>query len=456
MNLQSILSKNEYLKNLSIKLGVLPHNGVETLRHRTFKGTSWAFLGATLSQGLGFLCMLVVARLLKPEFFGEFSIIRTTTAMFGIFAGFGLGYTASKHIAQYRNLDPQRAGRVWGLVDMAATCTSLIVGALVFFFSSYISENILKAPHLNLMLKISSITVFFNTMIWIQNFILGGFEAFKRIATIEISRGVLYFPVMIAGSYFWGSFGAVVGLSIVSVGGFIVSKAMLKRESIKQKIYIDRHGGFQEFGIILRFTLPALTSSIVVISGQWIANAILVRQNGGMQQNGLFSAANLIPEIIAFLPMTLGNPVVSIMSNTFGQGKYNQFRKLVLANVGFVGAATLVVSVIVALLAPVFIAAYGTEYSSAVRLLQIGCATVLFRSISRMTSQVLMAMGRVKIELVFSTLQTTALLLVWNMLLVHKAMGLSIATLTSFFILFLIQGCYVYKSVWNLKEQPIG
>jgi O-antigen/teichoic acid export membrane protein len=334
---------------------------------------------------------------------------------------------------------------------MAATCTSLIVGVIVFFFSSYIAENILKAPHLDLMLKISAVTVFFNTMIWIQNFILGGFEAFKRIAIIEISRGILYFPAMIICSYFWGAFGAVIGLCIVSIGGFIVSKAMLKRESVKQKIYIDRNGGLKEIGIIFRFTLPALTSSIVAVSGLWAANAILVRQNGGMQQNGLFSAANLIPEIIAFLPAMLGNPVVSIMSNTYGQGKYTQFRKLVLANVSFIGVTTFVVGIIVALLAPLFIAAYGEDYSSAVRLLQIGCATVVFRSLCRMSSQVLFSMGKVKIELLSSILQVVILLSVWLYLLPYRAMGLSIALFISFVFMFLIQGSFIFKMVRALK-----
>lgn len=442
---------NISLRNLLIKFGALPHNGVETLRHRAFKGGSWALVGAVLSQGLGLLCMLVVARILKPEYFGEFSAIRTTTAMFGVFAGFGLGYTASKHIAEYRSIDPLRAGRIWGLVDMAAICTSLIVSFVIFFFSSYISARILKAPHLASILKISSVTVFFNTMIWVQNFVLGGLEAFKRIAIVEISRGVLYFPILIAASYFWGVYGAVLGLTFVSIGGFIVSKMMISKESSRQSIYIDRHGGVKEFGIIIHFTLPAFASSIVAISGQWVSTAMLVRQSGGMAQNGLLSAANQFPEIIAFIPMTLGLPAVSIMSSIYGQGKYDQFKKLVWANVGGIGLLTVIIAGVVAVLGPYLISVYGEDYLSAVRLLQIGCVAVIFRSLSRMNSQILVSMGRVKAELICSTLGVVVMLLVWSFFLPYQAMGLSIAWCVSFLFLFVIQSSYVFRTVWSLN-----
>lgn len=433
-------------------MGVLPHNGTETLRHRAFKGAGWSIIGAVLSQGLGFLCMLIVARMLKPELFGEFSTIRTTTAMFGVFAGFGLGYTASKHISEYRNVDPHRAGRMWGLVDITAMTTSFVVSCLIFFFSSFIATEILKAPQLGLMLKISSVTVFFNTMIWVQNFTLGGFEAFKRVAIVEISRGILYFPILIIGTFIWGVQGAVVGLSLVSIGGFIVSKRMLALESRKQSIYIDRRGGFKEAGILLRFTLPSLSSSIIAIVGQWVCVAMLVRQVDGMVQNGLLNAANQWPEIIAFLPMTLGNPVVSIMSNIYGEGKYRQFKKLVCANMGLIGGLTIVLGLFMALLAPYLIRIYGEEYSSAVRLLQIGCATVIFRGLSRMTTQILVAMGRVRIELLFSLLRILTLLIIWYTLLSYGALGLAISFFTSFLFLFVIQGGYALRAVWRLKS----
>ena len=404
---------NSSLRGVLIRFGIVPHDGVETLRHRTFKGTSWAIFGAAISQGLGFLCMLIVARILNPELFGEFSTIRTTTAMFGIFAGFGLGYTASKHIAQYRSIDPLRAGRIWGLVDVTASFSSLIICGVIYVFSSYIAEHIMKASHLAPLLRISAAIVFFNTIIWVQNFILGGLEAFKHIAVIEITRGVLYFPILIAASYFWGVKGAVVGLCLVSMGGFIVSKIILSRETGRQSIRIDRIGGLKEASIILNYTLPAFLSSITVIVGQWVSTAMLVRQAGGMTQNGLFSAANQFPEIIAFLPMTLGNPMVSILSNLYGQGQYRQFKKLVLFNIGSIGCLTVVMSGMILLLSPYLISVYGDSYSSAVILLRIGCVAVVFRCFSRMTTQVLMSMGKVKVEFVFGIIQTLSLLTLW-------------------------------------------
>jgi len=99
--------------------------------------------------------MIVVVRLLKVEEYGELSIIRRTTAMFGIFAGFGLGLTATKYIAEFRNTDPERAGRIWGLINNTAVLTSLTASGLIILLASPISSKVLNAPHLSWLLRLS-------------------------------------------------------------------------------------------------------------------------------------------------------------------------------------------------------------------------------------------------------------------------------------------------------------
>ena len=47
-------------------------------------------------------------------------MIQSTVGMFGVFAGFGLGLTATKHVAEFRQSDPDRAGRIIGLSGLFA------------------------------------------------------------------------------------------------------------------------------------------------------------------------------------------------------------------------------------------------------------------------------------------------------------------------------------------------
>src|SRR5216683_7526188 len=76
--------------------------------YRLARGAFWSLVGTVLSRGLGLAAGIFVARTLGKEGFGQFGIIRGTVEMFGIFAGFGLGLTATKYVAELRQTDRQR------------------------------------------------------------------------------------------------------------------------------------------------------------------------------------------------------------------------------------------------------------------------------------------------------------------------------------------------------------
>ena len=50
-------------------------------------------------------------------------MIQSTVGMFGVFAGFGLGLTATKHVAEFRQSDPERDGLIIGLSALIAIGT---------------------------------------------------------------------------------------------------------------------------------------------------------------------------------------------------------------------------------------------------------------------------------------------------------------------------------------------
>ena len=103
----------------------LTHLRTTVLRHdslsgRFARGAFWALLGTAIAQGLHLVSSLAVARLLGKVGFGELGMINSTVGMFGVFAGLGLGLTATKYIAELRLRDPERAGRILGLSYLMA------------------------------------------------------------------------------------------------------------------------------------------------------------------------------------------------------------------------------------------------------------------------------------------------------------------------------------------------
>jgi len=91
-----------------------------SLASRLGRGAFWSSVCASASQGLSLVSLIVIARLLGKVGFGELTVIQSTVTMFGTFAGFGLGLTATKSIAEYRHTGAARAGRTRALPNAAA------------------------------------------------------------------------------------------------------------------------------------------------------------------------------------------------------------------------------------------------------------------------------------------------------------------------------------------------
>src|ERR1035438_1477658 len=83
-----------------------------SLRERFTYGVIWSLAGAVVSRGFLLAASVVCARFLGKEGFGALGMIQSTAGMFGIFAGLGLGLTATKYVSEFRRQDPMRAGRI--------------------------------------------------------------------------------------------------------------------------------------------------------------------------------------------------------------------------------------------------------------------------------------------------------------------------------------------------------
>jgi len=100
------------------------------LGHRLAHGTFWMVTGTMISKLLGLGSSIILARILGKIPFGEFGTIQSTVGLFGVFAGMGIGITATKYVAEYRELQVDRCGRIIGF-SLAA---SLVGGVLASAF----------------------------------------------------------------------------------------------------------------------------------------------------------------------------------------------------------------------------------------------------------------------------------------------------------------------------------
>ena len=101
---------------------------------RLAHGAFWTLFGQVTARTLGLLSSIFVARLLGKNGFGELGIVQSTANMFQVLAGTAIGLTATKHVAEFRNSDPKRAGRIIALSNV----TSVIVGAVLALALSFL------------------------------------------------------------------------------------------------------------------------------------------------------------------------------------------------------------------------------------------------------------------------------------------------------------------------------
>lgn len=154
--------------------------------YRLAKGAFWSLAGAVISRGLMLAASVLVARMLGKTGFGELGMIQSTVGMFGVFAGFGLGMTATKYVAELRTSDPARAGRIIGLSGLVAMGTGGAMAVGLFIIAPWLAEHTINAPHLAGMLRVSAVMLLINALTGAQTGALAGFEALKTIAYVNL------------------------------------------------------------------------------------------------------------------------------------------------------------------------------------------------------------------------------------------------------------------------------
>lgn len=294
---------------------------------RLARGALWSLIGSLISRGLGLLSTILVGRLLGKQDFGELAIIQNTIGMFGTLAGFGMGLTTIKHVAEFKRTDPARLGRILGLASATAWLSSGLMAIALVVSAPWLAAKTLAAPHLASLLQAGGLLLFLSGVNGVQTGALSGFEAFKAIARINLISGVLTFPLMVAGTWKWGVAGAVWGLIGSQFANCLLSFAAVRAETARFQIRAVFSGWRDEWNLLFAFSLPAVLIWVVNSVVAWGAAALVVNQPRGYAQMGIYNAAFRVKDIPdAILGMVMA-PIIPILSESFGKSDHHSYRK---------------------------------------------------------------------------------------------------------------------------------
>ncbi|MCA0131293.1 oligosaccharide flippase family protein [Winogradskyella alexanderae] len=287
----------------------------------------WSLIGTLISKGLMFLSWILVANILGKAVNGEIGVLRTTVNLFIAFAGNGFGVTLTKYLAITKSDENDFRGKLLGLSFLSALVFGLLICAVYYILTPWLSSSILNAPHLLGVLKLNTFLLFFSILNGVLIGCLQGFAKFKEISIVNSIYGVLLFLGLVYGAYNSGIYGVFSGFLIATIVSVCLSILYTYKTITILKIDISLKFKSQ-LTILRKFTLPAILTGLMVIPFKWFLETMLVREPSGYQEMGLFSAIFLFHTLVLMLANTVNAPFIVSMSNATKSKKMEKMNLL--------------------------------------------------------------------------------------------------------------------------------
>jgi O-antigen/teichoic acid export membrane protein len=329
---------------------------------RLISGTGWMLLGGGGAKLIAVATSIVIARMVGQELFGAYGAIFSTVGVFQTVAGFGLGTTATKYLAEFRQRHPERAASILTLSYLISLLAGLLLAFVVFLGAPWIASAVMGAPHLAKALRLSVWLVVLGAVNGVQHGALNGLESFRTLSLLNLITATGTLILAVAGAR-WGRLeGLVIGVSVASLLGVVVSGMALRRQLQCYGIPSLAGQWRKERAVLLGYSLPSVLATLLVVVAQWVCHVVLIRQPDGFAKAGLFNAAVQWKTAFLFVPMLVGQVAVPIMAAHNGdrtQPDVSQtLRWLTLFNVTLGGVALIGLC----LASPWIMAAYGAGF----------------------------------------------------------------------------------------------
>ncbi len=354
----------------------------------------WAIIGTGAAKAFTLLALILTARILGKEGFGDFGFVRATAMTFITFSSFGVGLTATKYIAEFLQSDKERAGRIIGLSYLFTFVSSLLVATVFYCAVPWLCETQLKTPHLVGEMRLGAPLLFLLTMMGTQGGVMAGFQDFRGLAGATFVSSVLSVPLYALGAYWGGVWGALIGLSVATLLNIAVNSGFIFRNVRKYGLRYSFVESYREWPVLWKFSLPTLLCSITYSCLFWLCLFLLRSQTDGAAELGIFSAAFDIYVIMIFVSVHLAPVFLSSLSELYGKKDYGRYAKTVSSYVRFSLLFASLLAVPVIFFSRTILSAYGAEFADGASVLSLLAFVMLTGVVCTVVDQVVASMGK--------------------------------------------------------------
>lgn len=413
------------------------------IAQRIASGAFWSVAGTAIAKFIVLFASIFCAQILGKEQFGEFGIIRSTINLFVAIGVSGLGLTATKYISEYLRGRKEQIPYIYILTQKFSLLFAILITIAIYIFAPTIATDTLSSPFLINDIRLGSILLFFTVLNAVQYGILSGFEEFKIIALNTLWGNIVESILMIIGAKLYAVSGAIIGFGIGFIIIYILNNISIRRILEKHQIDVRNVKLKKEhYLILLKFSIPAALSSLMITPVVWLTQAILVRE-AGYGEVAIYEAANQWRTIILFIPSSVCQVVLPILSSVSGKNSTNTFWKILNFNIILNGSIAIVLTVCVYLFGDWIMGLYGKGFIDKPVILLLAGSTI-FSSISTVIGLSITSKNKMWTGFMFNLIWAS-LLLMFSYIFISKGMGasgLALAMFLSYFIHSIYQ--YIY------------
>jgi O-antigen/teichoic acid export membrane protein len=329
---------------------------------RLLRGAFWTMVGSVVSRAMGLAAAILAARVVGRMVYGQLGIIQSTVGMLGTLAGFGMSTTATKYVAELRQKDPVRAGRIIALCSLSSWMLSLALAIALLCLAPWLCEHTLAAPQLTGYLRTSAPLLVLAGINGAQLGVLFGFEAFRSVARVNSITGLVNFPLIVGGALLFGLTGIILGMILAQAVGCLLNWRALRLEAGRNGVRISYSSCLTDLPIVWHFSIPSVLTQVLISAVGWATATLLVRQPNGYSEMGAFNAANQWFNAALWLPMMIGNAALPVLSERFGAADDHNSVKLLSMSVKINGLMLLPVVALGCFASPYIMMSYGAGF----------------------------------------------------------------------------------------------
>ena len=417
------------------------------------KGAGISFIGSILGRGFYFLSQVIIIRLYGVENFGLYILSLTVLKITELFARFGLHNGGMRFVSIYYEKDKlsKLKGTIIGAVGFSFL-NGLIMSILVYTFSNFIAYSIFHKPQLEILIKLSAISIPFVATMIVISLVTRGFHTTKYVTYIShLIQPILNIMFIIIFFFLGISIkGAIYAFTISHLIGiicgvfFLIKLCPSLKSGIKDSVF--------ELRKLLTYSAPLVGIGFLHFFLSWTDTFMLGIMRSSVDV-GIYRAAAQIPIFLTIILSAFNSIYAPVAASLFYKKEKTRLENIFKTTTRWVYILVLPLSLFLIFSAKEIILIYGKEFNNTGALILIILTIAeFFNCITGGVGFTLTMTGRQNLEFINSFMLVLGNVFL-NLFLIPRygAVGAAIATGISVILINLLRLLEVY---WLYKIQP--